>query len=205
MRVTCPKCEFTGNIRDELIPLEGKNVNCPKCKTRFLVKRQDQKKTNEQVNPNNNTKKVNNTKYIIFFSIMAALFISFFVVNFFQPGIFVIKRIQWIPFDEFYSENLNYYKDAMDIEKEKVLNSPVTATGEVFNIERNDSKSTYGYECEYIVMIKVRKNVYVKMGTSDDVSGINKSDVVTVYGKFSDYSDLLIGEIISLRDGHVEE
>lgn len=41
MRVQCPKCDFSGNIRDELIPPEGKQVNCPKCKTRFFVKREE--------------------------------------------------------------------------------------------------------------------------------------------------------------------
>jgi predicted Zn finger-like uncharacterized protein len=41
MKVTCPKCEFSGNIRDELIPTEGKNVNCPKCKTKIFVKKEN--------------------------------------------------------------------------------------------------------------------------------------------------------------------
>jgi hypothetical protein len=40
MQIQCPKCKFTGNIRDDLIPPSGvKNIGCPKCKTRFFAKK----------------------------------------------------------------------------------------------------------------------------------------------------------------------
>ena len=35
----CPKCGFTGNISDGLIPTEGKSVGCPKCRERFFVRK----------------------------------------------------------------------------------------------------------------------------------------------------------------------
>lgn len=35
MKVTCPKCGFQGNIKDELIPDDGKFLKCPKCKYDF--------------------------------------------------------------------------------------------------------------------------------------------------------------------------
>jgi hypothetical protein len=39
MEVICPSCNFKGNIRDELIPDSGKSIVCPRCKTRFFVKK----------------------------------------------------------------------------------------------------------------------------------------------------------------------
>jgi DNA-directed RNA polymerase subunit RPC12/RpoP len=39
MKVSCPACKFAGNIRDNLVPEEGKNIGCPRCKTRLFVKR----------------------------------------------------------------------------------------------------------------------------------------------------------------------
>jgi len=38
MEVHCPKCRASYKIEDTKIPIKGAHVNCPKCKTRFLVK-----------------------------------------------------------------------------------------------------------------------------------------------------------------------
>ncbi len=40
MQVKCPNCGFSGNIADKLVPEEGRNVSCPKCKTGIFVKRE---------------------------------------------------------------------------------------------------------------------------------------------------------------------
>ena len=32
MQVKCPNCGFSGNIADKLVPEEGRNVSCPKCR-----------------------------------------------------------------------------------------------------------------------------------------------------------------------------
>ena len=37
MNISCPECGYKGNIKNELIPKEGKNVTCPKCKCRFFI------------------------------------------------------------------------------------------------------------------------------------------------------------------------
>ena len=37
MRVQCPKCGVGGNIPDEKIPSDGRNLVCPKCKKSFFV------------------------------------------------------------------------------------------------------------------------------------------------------------------------
>jgi predicted Zn finger-like uncharacterized protein len=37
MDITCPHCGFGGTVADELIPEEGRSVNCPKCKKKFFV------------------------------------------------------------------------------------------------------------------------------------------------------------------------
>ena len=39
MKVTCPNCSFAGNISDKLIPDAGRNVSCPKCGTKFVVRK----------------------------------------------------------------------------------------------------------------------------------------------------------------------
>ena len=39
MRVQCPQCGSGGNVPDDKIPAEGRNIVCPKCKTTFLVKK----------------------------------------------------------------------------------------------------------------------------------------------------------------------
>jgi predicted Zn finger-like uncharacterized protein len=40
MRITCPHCGATGNIRDGLVPEAGKTISCPRCQGRFPVKRE---------------------------------------------------------------------------------------------------------------------------------------------------------------------
>jgi len=37
MKITCPQCGASGNLSDKLIPDEGRNVKCPKCKHAFLI------------------------------------------------------------------------------------------------------------------------------------------------------------------------
>ena len=41
MKVTCPKCEAVYSIDDSKIPDKGAYGNCPKCKERFFVKKED--------------------------------------------------------------------------------------------------------------------------------------------------------------------
>jgi predicted Zn finger-like uncharacterized protein len=40
MRIECPKCKYSGNIADQLVPEEGRTVGCPKCKERFFIQKQ---------------------------------------------------------------------------------------------------------------------------------------------------------------------
>jgi predicted Zn finger-like uncharacterized protein len=37
MEITCPHCNFSGTIQDDLIPESGSAVSCPKCKKKFFV------------------------------------------------------------------------------------------------------------------------------------------------------------------------
>jgi predicted Zn finger-like uncharacterized protein len=39
MKVTCPNCKFTRDIKDELIPEAGRKVTCSKCKEEFPIKK----------------------------------------------------------------------------------------------------------------------------------------------------------------------
>jgi tetratricopeptide (TPR) repeat protein len=39
MKAVCPKCGFSGNIKDELIPDTGRTIGCPKCANKFMVHR----------------------------------------------------------------------------------------------------------------------------------------------------------------------
>lgn len=39
MQVQCPKCSYTGQISDKLIPDEGRNLKCPKCKEQFFIEK----------------------------------------------------------------------------------------------------------------------------------------------------------------------
>lgn len=56
MKVLCPVCKFTGNINDDLVPEQGKNVGCPKCKTRLFVKRPDVSVVTDKVDENESPK-----------------------------------------------------------------------------------------------------------------------------------------------------
>lgn len=40
MKVQCPGCGWSAEVPDEKIPVEGRTGTCPKCKTRFEVKRE---------------------------------------------------------------------------------------------------------------------------------------------------------------------
>lgn len=40
MKITCPECGFSGNVKDELIPENGRNIGCPKCKKNFFVEKE---------------------------------------------------------------------------------------------------------------------------------------------------------------------
>jgi predicted Zn finger-like uncharacterized protein len=37
MNITCPHCDFSGTIQDDLVPESGSAVTCPKCKKKFFV------------------------------------------------------------------------------------------------------------------------------------------------------------------------
>ncbi len=37
MKITCPHCDFSGEIQDGLIPESGSAVSCPKCRKKFFV------------------------------------------------------------------------------------------------------------------------------------------------------------------------
>ena len=39
MQVQCPKCSYTGQISDKLVPDEGRNLKCPKCKEQFFIEK----------------------------------------------------------------------------------------------------------------------------------------------------------------------
>ncbi len=39
MKIQCPKCGYSGNLADQLIPDEGRTIGCPKCKERFSIKK----------------------------------------------------------------------------------------------------------------------------------------------------------------------
>jgi Tfp pilus assembly protein PilE len=39
MKFSCPDCKLTGSIDDARLPEQGLYANCPKCKTRFLVRK----------------------------------------------------------------------------------------------------------------------------------------------------------------------
>lgn len=39
MKIQCPKCSLTGSVNDATIPVTGLTMNCPRCKTGFLVER----------------------------------------------------------------------------------------------------------------------------------------------------------------------
>ena len=39
MQVQCPKCGYTGQISDKLIPDGGRNVKCPKCSEQFFIEK----------------------------------------------------------------------------------------------------------------------------------------------------------------------
>lgn len=42
MRIECPNCKLAGNVEDTRVPLEGTYLDCPRCKTRFMVKHEEQ-------------------------------------------------------------------------------------------------------------------------------------------------------------------
>jgi hypothetical protein len=101
-------------------------------------------------------------------------------------------------FDSFYSE----YRSATDVAKPSFNGTYVEANGVVTNVQENYSTRTYG-NVKYIVRINIRESIYVNVGTDDDVADLRKGVTVTVDGYFTDYSDFLIEETISLANGHV--
>lgn len=42
MRIECPGCKYFGEVPDDKIPEQGVSINCPKCKTKFQVNREEQ-------------------------------------------------------------------------------------------------------------------------------------------------------------------
>ncbi len=40
MKIQCPSCQYQGNVPDDKVPENGINVNCPKCKSKFLINRE---------------------------------------------------------------------------------------------------------------------------------------------------------------------
>ena len=39
MNISCPFCGYTGRISEKLVPEEGRNIGCPTCKKRFIVRK----------------------------------------------------------------------------------------------------------------------------------------------------------------------
>jgi len=39
MKIQCPNCKAVYQINDSKIPEKGANATCPKCKTRFYIKK----------------------------------------------------------------------------------------------------------------------------------------------------------------------
>lgn len=40
MKIQCPSCQLSGQISDANVPAEGMNMDCPRCKTSFYVKKE---------------------------------------------------------------------------------------------------------------------------------------------------------------------
>jgi len=40
MKIQCPHCQLSGQISDVNVPVEGMNMDCPRCKTSFFVKKE---------------------------------------------------------------------------------------------------------------------------------------------------------------------
>jgi len=40
MKIECPECKLAGTVDDSLVPATGIAMNCPRCKARFIVERQ---------------------------------------------------------------------------------------------------------------------------------------------------------------------
>ena len=40
MKIKCPSCQLSGQISDANVPAEGMNMDCPRCKTSFYVKKE---------------------------------------------------------------------------------------------------------------------------------------------------------------------
>ncbi|GAM09814.1 hypothetical protein OR1_02096 [Geobacter sp. OR-1] len=39
MKIECPNCKLTGEVNDHDVPLDGRYIDCPRCKTGFQVKK----------------------------------------------------------------------------------------------------------------------------------------------------------------------
>jgi predicted Zn finger-like uncharacterized protein len=39
VKISCPNCAYTGNVKDDLIPEHGRNLKCPNCETSIYVRR----------------------------------------------------------------------------------------------------------------------------------------------------------------------
>ncbi len=51
MRVSCPHCGASGTLRDDRVPEAGKEVTCPRCRSRFLVGKEPAKSSPSAVLP----------------------------------------------------------------------------------------------------------------------------------------------------------
>jgi predicted Zn finger-like uncharacterized protein len=40
MKIECPNCRLSGEVNDQEVPLDGRYIDCPRCKTGFHVKKQ---------------------------------------------------------------------------------------------------------------------------------------------------------------------
>ena len=49
IKIVCSKCGFEGSINDKLIPEGGKNVTCPKCKSKFFVSKEENIAPTEEI------------------------------------------------------------------------------------------------------------------------------------------------------------
>jgi len=51
LRLECPRCDFSVEIPEERIPARAKWANCPKCKSRFLIRPGDAPPQNQETPP----------------------------------------------------------------------------------------------------------------------------------------------------------
>ena len=115
----------------------------------------------------------------------------------------------WVPFDSFYKD----LKKATNTES--LVDTPVEVSGVVTDVMENHDVEAFG-NVKYVVEIKKASDLYVNVGTDDDVVSIKDGDLVTAYGYYTnclvirtaaeDSSVWVIEAIkVNLRDGHIKK